>query len=357
MSSGHLWVGLDVGAKRSSLCALDDSGAVCLKRDCETRAEEVERALASLTDCSVKTIALEASAPAVHLARELARLGYPISLLEARQASKYLTIRRNKTDVGDAQGLAEIARMGGTVIRTVHLKTTETQILRSKLVLRHKLVRETVAVQNVIRAIFGMYGGKPGPMHSTSRLEQSIGAEIKRIRQDCAVDLSDLVYPAFAAEIKLRELVKKFDGEIAAACKAIPACKRMTTVPGVGPICAVSFFTAVEAFDRFGDSSSIGAFFGLVPRTLQSGEKLRQVGITKMGSRLTRTHLVNAAAVLMHVSKADCALKRWGLELASRRGTQKARVGVARKLAVLLLTLWRKDADFEPFPTHPHAIG
>ena len=127
-------------------------------------------------------------------------------------------------------------------------------------------------------------------------------------------------------------------------------------VPGVGVICALSFYSAVEDPDRFRSASDVGAYLGLSPRRYQSGGISRTFGITKAGSKLTRTHLVTAATVFGNIAP-DCRLKRWSVALRERAGGKRARVALARKLAVILLTMWKNGTHFELSPAGPPAAS
>jgi transposase len=124
-------------------------------------------------------------------------------------------------------------------------------------------------------------------------------------------------------------------------------------VTGVGPICSLSFYSAIEDPCRFKRASDVAAYLGLVPRRHQSGEVSYTRGITKTGNTMTRTHLVNAALVFSSKGP-DSDLKDWALALRERIGWQRARIALARKLAIVLLIMWRTGAEFEPRP-HPKA--
>ena len=118
------------------------------------------------------------------------------------------------------------------------------------------------------------------------------------------------------------------------------------TAPGVGVVTAVAFAAAVEDPARFKCSSSVGAYFGLTPRRYQSGEVDQAGRISKCGDPLTRSYLFEAAnAVLTRVQKW-CSLRAWGMRLAKRVGANKAKVAVARKLAVVLHKMWRDKEEF-----------
>jgi len=123
-------------------------------------------------------------------------------------------------------------------------------------------------------------------------------------------------------------------------------CRRLMTVPGVGPIVALSFVTAVDDPTRFSTPEDIGAYFGLTPKQYQSGETDIRGGISKRGDLMTRTHLVQAATVLLTRSGKWSALRAWGMKIAKRRGLTKARIAVARKLAIVLHRIWISGENF-----------
>ncbi len=162
------------------------------------------------------------------------------------------------------------------------------------------------------------------------------------------VELFDEIDPLLDLAMALRQHVKCSDAWLLKAAEAHPLCNRFLEIPGVGPICALSFYSAVEEPFRFGRSSDVAAYLGLTPRLHQSGKTRRSSGISKMGNTLTRTHLCQAANCLLQAQKQPTRLREWGLELAGRIGSGKARVAVARKLAVVMLTMWKNDTRFDP---------
>jgi transposase len=122
------------------------------------------------------------------------------------------------------------------------------------------------------------------------------------------------------------------------------------TVPGVGPITALSFMVVIDDPTRFKRARNVGAYLGLTPRRYASGEADWQGRISKCGDAMARTYLFEAAGVLLMRVKKWCALKAWGLRIAKRSGMKKARIAVARKLAVILLRMWRDETEFQ-WPT------
>jgi transposase len=116
-------------------------------------------------------------------------------------------------------------------------------------------------------------------------------------------------------------------------------------------LCALSFYSAVEDPNRFQQSSDVAAYLGLIPRRHQSGGMSRTLGITKTGNKLTRVHLVTAALGFAAFAP-ECALKNWFLVLRDRVGPWRARVALARKLAIILLVMWKNEAHFESYPSN-----
>ena len=145
--------------------------------------------------------------------------------------------------------------------------------------------------------------------------------------------------------------IKKLNLEVERAARSIPACRRLMTVPGVGSLTAVAYATTVDQPARFRRSKDLGPYLGLTPRKYQSGEVDRPGSISKCGDPTTRSLLFEAAGVLLFRNTKTSALKEWGLKLARRGGTRKARVAVARKLAILMHRLWINDCVFEACST------
>jgi len=123
-------------------------------------------------------------------------------------------------------------------------------------------------------------------------------------------------------------------------------CRRFMSIPGVGPVTALAFKTTIDRPDRFRRSSDVGAHLGLTPRQHQSGETDRRGRITRCGDRLTRNALFAAANVMLSRSHQWTALKSWGVRLAKRSSLKKAKIAVARKLAVVMHRMWRDGTPF-----------
>jgi transposase len=335
---------LDVGEKRTSVCVVGGGGETLHEDTCVTSIECLEGILGHFPIGSIALVAMEAGND-VHIARKLLARGYPVSVFEARKASKFLAIRRNKTDASDAKGLADLARLGRHSVSEVRLKSVECQLLRSELLMRQKLVKVRVTVEASIRSRLAMYGRLLKLPNRYRSIRGMIEAEADALLAAEGIDIRPHLDPLTDISENLRQYLRAFDHSLERRAFAHPVCKLLMGIPGVGPISALSFYSAIEDPHRFRPASNVGAFLGLAPRRYQSGEVSRTVGITKTGNKMTRTHLVTAAIMLRKCGK-DTALAEWATTLSERLGKRRASVALARKLAVVMLAMWKTGAPY-----------
>lgn len=343
-----LWVGLDVGEKETRTCVTDESGQVVFEGFCPTSQFDLDRVLAPYRN-DIQIVGMEPGV-GTHLTRQLRALGYPVVVYEGQKAKRFLSVRRNKTDTFDARGIADLARVGDSVVSQVHVKSVGLQHLRTQLVLRQKLIRDRVASESLIQAIFCLYGGRRLLFRNGSITREDVENELARIEAEARIPIREEVLPLFELCRVIRSYLTHLNQKLSDIAEKNEVCARFMEIPGVGPIGALSFYTAVEDPHRFSRTSDIGAFLGLTPRVSQSGDYSKRLGITKMGDKRARTLLVTAATCLLRKSTRDSKLRDWGLELAGRIGMPKARVAVARKLAVIMLRMWKAGESFQPYP-------
>jgi transposase len=144
----------------------------------------------------------------------------------------------------------------------------------------------------------------------------------------------------------LRGQVAVFDRQLLAIAKARSECRLLMSIPGIGYVSALAFIGAIDAPDRFARSRSVGAHLGLVPKQHQSGDVDRLGEISKCGDAYVRTVLVEAANSLLIRSRKPSRLREWGLALERRSGPKKARTALARKLAVVMHSVWRSGTPY-----------
>jgi transposase len=316
--------------------------------DCATDLASISGELRWLRRRRFARIGLEAGG--LTLARGLRSLGYEVDMYETRQLSKFLRVRRNKTDAGDAIGIAEAGRIGASLVSRIHLKSLECQALQSRLTIRRFLIRQRVAAVNLLCRQIELYGGRVRKGGQSIHLRGKVEAEISRLfgrgSDGPAAELLELL--GYCEQLVAHQAAT--DREIKRAALENEVCRRFMAIPGVGPICALTFYAAVGEPHRFRRSSLIGPYLGLTPKLRQSGLSLRQGRISRMGNVAARTLLVQAATALMRSADDGSELRNWTAAVVQRRGPGKARVALARKLAIVMLSMWKSGESYSPTP-------
>jgi transposase len=136
------------------------------------------------------------------------------------------------------------------------------------------------------------------------------------------------------------------DKALAEMADSLEVCRRFMQISGIGPIGSLSFYSAVEEPTRFKRNEDIGPFLGMVPRVKQSGPIVRRFGISRMGNKMTRQHLMTAASIHLRRAPENAAVRIWGEQLKERLPSQKVRIAVARKLAIIMLAMWKNNTDY-----------
>jgi transposase len=159
-------------------------------------------------------------------------------------------------------------------------------------------------------------------------------------------ELAPVMQPLIDTLVALEAQIARATKMLANAAAADPVTARLMSVPGVGPITALIYKSSIEDPDRFARGEDAGAFAGLVPRRSQSGTRDYKGRISKAGDPLLRHALYEAANSLLTRVKRPSALQNWGKALAETKGPKRARVALARKLAILLHRLWQSETEF-----------
>lgn len=332
-----LYVGLDVSVARTAVCVMDAMGQVVREQSVASTPETIAAVIRAPGD-AVERVGLEAGINSAWIARGLLEAKLPVIVIDATHAAAALkTGFRNKTDKNDARGIADLMRVNK--FRAVSVKSVSAQRDRALLTVREQLRRQSLDARNTIWSILQVEGLKPPKLAS-----QAFEALVLRSLEDAA--LAPLLRPLVLVVEHIDRRVAELDKEIAARAKASAACRRLMTVPGVGPLVALTYAAGVDDPARFTDSRTVGAHFGLTPRRFQSGEMDWSGGISRAGDAGVRRALYQAANVLIHHSRGWCALKSWAVRVAKRRGLGRAKVALARKLAVVLHKMWTAGEDY-----------
>jgi transposase len=243
-----------------------------------------------------------------------------------------------KTDRNDARGMAQLMRMGW--FRPVHAKAPMVQEIRALLTARKLLVAKLRDVESSIRGILRGFGLKVGAV--------SKGKFEARIRELVTgqVMLERVAEPLLRARAALRTEYTTLHRDLLRTVREDAVCGRLMTVPGVGAVVAMTFRSAIDQPERFAKSKAVGAHFGLTPKKYQSGEIDRTGRISKVGDAMVRTALFEAANVMLTRAVRFSTLKAWALRVAGRHGMKKAKVALARKLAVVMHRMWVDGTSF-----------
>jgi transposase len=335
-----LFAALDVSQEETAICMVGQDGAVLAEAKVSTCPDAIANWLAERTD-DLERVGMETGPLAVWLWNALMARNVPIVCIDARHANGVLKMMPNKTDRQDARGLAQIVRSGW--FKAVQIKSHDAYVNRAMLTAREALVGMRVRLENEIRGLlktFGvMFGKRVGGFKR--RAEEIIQGELA-----VAPELVPIFEALMQARRDILARIAALDSRIRAVAKRNATVRLLMTAPGVGPITAMAVVAAFDDAARFRRSSSAGAYLGLTPKRYESGEISRNGRVSKRGDRFTRKCLYEAANALFCRNLGDTRLRAWAKAVAERTGPRKAKVALARKLAVTLHAMWRTSTPF-----------
>src|SRR6267142_3570768 len=329
--------GLDVSVKETSICIVDDTGRIVQEVKVASEPAALLKVLGNPT-YRFKRIGLEAGPLSQWLFSVLAEAELPVICVETRHMQAVLKAQINNTDSNDARGIAQMIRVG--LYRPVHVKTLRSQKLRMLLTHRKLLQSKAIAIDNDLRGTLRNFGLKVGIV-GTVKFE----ARIKELVENLP-DVAVLVEPLLIVRRVLREQVGMLHRRLLVIVRDDAVCRRLMTVPGVGPVVALTYRVTVDVPARFRHSKAVGAAFGLTPSRYQSGESDRTGGISRCGDDMMRMMLYEAAQSMLFHSAKWSWLKAWAMKIARQRGMKKAIVALARRLAVILHRIWVDGSEF-----------
>ena len=321
------YAGIDVSLECSSVCVVDASGKIVREGKVASEPAALMGWFGS-QGLGMTRVGLEAGPLSQWLFAAMREAGLAVELLETRHVRNAFKTMPVKTDRKDARGIAELMRMGW--FRPVHCKSMGAQETRVVLTARKLVQSKLHDVEMSLRGILRGFGLKVG----------------KTTRTGFAGRINELVagHPSLqeVAEALLRVravLLKEFNGfekRVRTMARHDARAELLMSAPGVGAIVSLTFASAIDDPGRFRSSKRVGAHFGLTPKKYQSGETDITGRISKTGDSGVRTALYEAAHIILTRPVKGSALKRWAARLAKRAGMQKAKVALARKLAVIM---------------------
>lgn len=332
------YAGLDVSVKETSVCIVDESGKLCRERKVASHPDDL---IAILSDpaFSLERVGLEAGPLSQWLFEGLAKAGFPAFCIETRHTKAILdALQQNKSDRNDARGIAQMMRVG--LFKDVHVKTLTSQKRRALLTARSLLQGKAIDLENEMRGLLRNFGLKVGQTASGT-FERRI---LELVEHDA--ELAEIMEPLLAGRRKLREGLARLEKRVRSEAKHDVVCRRLMTVPGVGPIVSLAYVSTVDIPSRFRHSRSVGAVLGLTPVLNQSGEVNRVGHVSLRGDAMMRKLLYEAAQSMMTRVVKWCWLKAWAMNIAKRYGSKKAKVALARRLAVVMHRMWLDGSEF-----------
>jgi len=260
-----IYAGLDVSDKTTHICAVDADGKVKWRDVCATDPEVLAKTLMKRFP-DLSRVVLETGSLSAFLYHGLVERGVPAVCICARHAKGVLSARVNKSDVHDAEGLAQLARTGW--FKSVHIKGSATHLDRTQLKVRDQLIKSHHAMVNQLRGLLKLFGLRMGKATTPGKRAERLEALFAQ-KPELRITLA----PPVAAIAGLEEQMKVSLRGIKARAEADPVCQRLMSVPSVGPIIALSYKSSIEDPGRFARGEDVGAYAGLVPRRSQSGER------------------------------------------------------------------------------------
>jgi transposase len=333
--------GVDLGDKYSYLCLIDtESGEVIEEGRLRTTPQAFERRFASEQPLRV---AIEAGTHSPWASRVLEGCGHEVLVANARKL-RLIYSNKRKTDEVDAENLARLARVDPKLLYPLRHRGEESQAHIALIRSRDVLVSSRTQLVNHVRGAVKSFG---------ARLPKCPARSFhKRAQEHIPEALLAALAPVLEQIGSLTERIRQYDRRLEAIAKEhYPETELLRQVEGVGPLTALTFVLTLEDPYRFERSRSVGAYLGLVPARDRSGERDPQKRISKEGDEMLRRLLVSGAHYILGPFGSDSDLRRHGQKIASRGGKnskKRAVVAVARKLAVLLHSLWISGEVYEP---------
>lgn len=332
------YIGLDVSMKRTFICVINEHGKIVHEGSENTDPYLITDYLSKL-GLEEMTVGFESGSLTPYLLTGFKERAVDAICMDARKLSPILALKVNKTDKNDARGISEALRAG--MYTRVHCKPEESINRAILLTSRRALVEQQTHLKNTVRGLLKSYGIRLGSI-SAKKFAVTVMKQISTCQEmvilsiKCLLDVFD----------KLVEETDKIDQKMLAIAHHDQEIQRLMTIPGVGPVTALTYKAEIFDASRFKESRSVGAYLGMTPTQYASGETQRQGKTSKCGSKELRFLLVEAGIVILTRSKKWSKLKAWGLKIMRKKGLKKAAVAVGRKLTVIMHRMMLEEKDF-----------
>jgi transposase len=334
------YAGIDVSLECSSVCIVDASGKIVREGKIASEPAALIGWFSS-SGLNLARIGLEAGPLSQWLYAAMRDADLAVELLETRHVHDAFKAMPVKSDRNDARGIAQLMRLGW--FRPVHCKSVAAQETRAVLTARKLVQSKLRDVENSLRGIlrgFGLKVGATTPRRFAGRIKELVTSH----------PTLEVIATSLLAvhEVLLREF-NGFERHVRTMVRSDARARLLMSTPAVGPIVALTYSAAIDDPARFKSSKMAGAHFGLTPKKYQSGETDYSGRISKIGDASVREALYQAAHVMLTKPVKGCPeLKSWAMRIARRAGMSKAKVALARKLAVIMHRMLADGKAFNP---------
>jgi transposase len=333
------YAGIDVSLECSSVCVVDANGKIVRETKVASEPAALIGWFRSL-GFDLARIGLEAGPLSQWLYAAMKQAGLAVELLETRHVSDAFKAMPVKSDRNDARNIAQLMRLGW--FRPVHCKSLSAQEIRAMLTARKLIQTKLLDVENSLRGIlrgFGLKVGKTTRTSFASRIEELVEGH---------PNLQEIGNALLRARAVLLAEFNGFEKRVRKTSRLHERARLLMSTPAVGPIVSLTYASAIDDPSRFTSSKRAGPLFGLTPKKHQSGETDYSGRISKNGDASVREALYEAAHIMLTKPIKGCAqLKSWAMRIARRAGMNKAKVALARKLAVIMLRMLKDNVPFK----------
>lgn len=334
----NYYAGLDVSMKETSIAIVNHTGKIVFETSCETNPETIGQVLKDFGS-PLEKIGIESGCITFWLIEQLQKEGFSAICIETKQMATLIALNVNKTDKNDARSIANAMRCN--LYKEVHNKSKESIEVGIQMGVRRTLINIRTELKNSIRGYLKAYGVRLGSQ-THIQFPEAVRETIKTFSHDVKSAVETLL-KTFEEVCRNIDILEE---QIKTLCKNDPVINLFKTIPGVGPITALTYKAVVDNPHRFKNPRNIGAYLGLTPRQYASGDVVKQGKVSKCGNSELRMLLVECAVVLLTKTAGWTKLKAWGLKVMKRSGLKKAAAAVGRKLAIIMLRMWQTGETY-----------
>jgi transposase len=329
-------VAIDLGGRESQICIRSSDGAVVAEK--KVRTAKLGELLSKMEPSRVL---VETCSEAFWVADQARQHGHEPRVVPATVVRALGVGQRGlKTDVRDARLLSEVSTR--VLLPSVHVPSRTARERKSLCAMREGLVGARTQLINTVRGWL-----RQELLRVKSGATETFSRRVRASAEAAGRSLPGYVERQLATIEQLNEQIAEADRDIAAQAKEDPVCRRLMTVPGVGPLTSLLFSATLDGTERFESTAALCSYLGLTPGEDSSSDRVRRTSITKAGSRRLRRVLVQASWCAKRTRPND-AMVRWALEVEKRRGKRVAAVALARKIGGILYAMWRDGTDYVP---------